>query len=97
MADLSGRLLKTLDKLSRPVVGDWLAVIDGPDRASIQHVLERRTIARVLRETNGNKVLASHRLGISRMQLYGRLRKYGLETWAVDAPVADVAHTTPRC
>jgi transcriptional regulator with PAS, ATPase and Fis domain len=45
-------------------------------------VIERRTIERVMRETNGNKVQASHRLGISRMQLYTRLRKYGLETRA---------------
>ena len=43
-------------------------------------VLERRTIERVMRETNGNKVQAARRLGISRMQLYGRLVKYGLET-----------------
>jgi len=43
-------------------------------------VIERGTIERVLQETNGNKVQASRRLGISRMQLYGRLRKYGLDT-----------------
>jgi len=42
-------------------------------------VLERRMIERVMRETSGNKVQASRRLGISRMQLYTRLRKYGLE------------------
>ena len=42
--------------------------------------IERRTIERVMRETSGNKVMASRRLGISRMQLYTRLRKYGLET-----------------
>ena len=42
-------------------------------------VIERRTIERVMREANGNKVQASRKLGISRMQLYGRLRKYGLE------------------
>jgi two-component system NtrC family response regulator len=41
-------------------------------------VLEQRTIERVMRETHGNKVNASRKLGISRMQLYGRLRKYGL-------------------
>jgi transcriptional regulator with PAS, ATPase and Fis domain len=40
--------------------------------------IERRTIERVMRETHGNKVHASRTLGISRMQLYGRLRKYGL-------------------
>src|SRR5262245_58090032 len=37
--------------------------------------LERRTIARAMRETHGNKVRASQRLGITRMQLYTRLRK----------------------
>ena len=42
--------------------------------------IERHTIERVMRETSGNKVQASRRLGISRMQLYTRLRKYGLET-----------------
>jgi transcriptional regulator with PAS, ATPase and Fis domain len=40
--------------------------------------IERQTIERVMRETHGNKVNASRKLGISRMQLYGRLRKYGL-------------------
>ena len=49
--------------------------VDGTDLDGI----ERRTIERVMRETNGNKVLASRKLGISRMQLYGRLRKYGFE------------------
>jgi ribosome biogenesis GTPase len=43
LGDLSGRLMASLRKLERPVVGDWVAVIDGPDRASIQHVFERRT------------------------------------------------------
>jgi transcriptional regulator with PAS, ATPase and Fis domain len=42
--------------------------------------IERQTIERVMRETHGNKVNASRKLGISRMQLYGRLRKYGLAT-----------------
>ena len=61
-------------------------------------VIERRTIERVMRETRGNKVQASHRLGISRMQLYTRLRKYGLEAEAaavVDAPVAADALMLP--
>ena len=40
-------------------------------------VIEQRTIERVMRDANGNKMEASRRLGISRMQLYGRLRKYG--------------------
>jgi DNA-binding NtrC family response regulator len=41
--------------------------------------VERRTIEQVLRETDGNKSRAARRLGITRTQLYGRLRKYGLE------------------
>ena len=53
LADLSGRLMKTLDKLGRPVVGDWVAVIDGADRASIQHVLDRRTA--LVRRAAGTK------------------------------------------
>jgi transcriptional regulator with GAF, ATPase, and Fis domain len=43
-------------------------------------VVERRTIERVLRETAGNKSKAARRLGLSRTQLYVRLRKYNLET-----------------
>jgi transcriptional regulator with PAS, ATPase and Fis domain len=42
-------------------------------------VLERRTIERVMREVEGNKVKASRQLGITRTQLYMRLRKYGIE------------------
>ena len=41
--------------------------------------VERRTIEQVLRETDGNKSKAARRLGITRTQLYCRLRKYGLE------------------
>jgi transcriptional regulator with PAS, ATPase and Fis domain len=50
------------------------APVDSTDLDAI----ERRTIERVMNETHGNKVNASRKLGISRMQLYGRLRKYGL-------------------
>jgi transcriptional regulator with PAS, ATPase and Fis domain len=47
----------------------------------------RRTIERVLRETDGNKAKAARRLGITRTQLYGRLRKFGLEgQWPQDSP-----------
>jgi transcriptional regulator with GAF, ATPase, and Fis domain len=42
--------------------------------------VERRTIAQVLRESGWNKSKAARRLGITRTQLYCRLRKYGLET-----------------
>jgi transcriptional regulator with GAF, ATPase, and Fis domain len=40
--------------------------------------LERQTIEQVLLETRWNKVLAAKRLGLTRTQLYGRLRKYDL-------------------
>jgi DNA-binding NtrC family response regulator len=40
--------------------------------------LERRTIQRVMHDTAGNKAMAAQQLGISRTQLYGRLRKHGL-------------------
>jgi transcriptional regulator with GAF, ATPase, and Fis domain len=41
--------------------------------------VERQTIGHVMRETRGNKSRAAKRLGLSRTQLYGRLRKYGLD------------------
>src|SRR5262249_13860472 len=68
------------DRLIHPTdLGLWSpaapSAVDGSDLDAI----ERRTIERVMRETHGNKVHASRRLGISRTQLYGRLRKYGLE------------------
>ena len=40
--------------------------------------LERQAIAQALREVGGNKVRAAKQLGISRTQLYSRLRKYRL-------------------
>src|SRR5262249_16162558 len=54
-------------------------------------VLERRTIEHVMRETNGNKVKASQRLGISRTQLYSRLRKYGFEAGPADGSAQAVS------
>jgi transcriptional regulator with GAF, ATPase, and Fis domain len=42
-------------------------------------VLERQAIEQVMRETRGNKAEAARRLGITRIQLYTRLRKHGLE------------------
>ena len=41
--------------------------------------VERRTIEQVLHESDWNKSKAARRLGITRTQLYCRLRKYGLE------------------
>ncbi|HEV2982838.1 MAG TPA: sigma 54-interacting transcriptional regulator [Vicinamibacterales bacterium] len=44
------------------------------------NVVERQTIGHVMRETRGNKSRAAKRLGLTRTQLYHRLRKYGLDT-----------------
>ena len=41
--------------------------------------LEKKAIERALRDTDGNKVKAAKQLGISRMQLYTRLRKFGFQ------------------
>ena len=43
------------------------------------NTVERQTIEAVLRECRGNKSKAAKRLGLSRTQLYGRLRKYDLD------------------
>jgi transcriptional regulator with PAS, ATPase and Fis domain len=39
--------------------------------------LEKTAVERAMRDADGNKVRAARRLGISRMQLYTRLRKFG--------------------
>jgi transcriptional regulator with GAF, ATPase, and Fis domain len=52
----------------------------GPAETTDLNEVERRTIGHVMRETRGNKSRAAKRLGLSRTQLYGRLRKYGLDT-----------------
>jgi transcriptional regulator with PAS, ATPase and Fis domain len=49
--------------------------VDGTDL----NVVERQTIERAMREVDGNKSKAARHLGISRTQLYSRLRKHGLE------------------
>jgi transcriptional regulator with PAS, ATPase and Fis domain len=50
-----------------------------PSPTSNLGVMERETIVRVLSETRWNKSTAATRLGLSRSQLYERIRKYGLE------------------
>ena len=52
------------------------------------NAMERETILQVLRETRWNKSKAAIRLGVSRMQIYGRMRKYGLEGAAGDVSAA---------
>jgi transcriptional regulator with PAS, ATPase and Fis domain len=46
--------------------------------------IERGAIDRVLRDVGGNISKAARQLGITRTQLYGRLRKHGLETGGHD-------------
>ncbi len=43
------------------------------------NVVERQTIERVMRDTGWNKARAARRLGLTRTQLYVRLRKHSLE------------------
>jgi transcriptional regulator with GAF, ATPase, and Fis domain len=43
------------------------------------NAVERETVEAVMRECRGNKSRAAKRLGLSRTQLYGRLRKYDLD------------------
>ena len=54
--------------------------VAAPRRRSNLPEVERRAIEQALHETAWNKSKAARRLGITRTQLYGRLRKYGLET-----------------
>ena len=42
-------------------------------------VVERSTIVKVMSDCRGNKTKAARRLGLSRTQLHGRIRKYRLE------------------
>jgi DNA-binding NtrC family response regulator len=51
--------------------------------ADLLRTTERRAIEEALRETDGNKAKTARRLGMTRTQLYVRLRKYEIET---DAP-----------
>jgi transcriptional regulator with PAS, ATPase and Fis domain len=50
----------------------------GPAGTTDLNVIERDVIARVMTECGGNKSLAATRLGLSRTQLYVRLRKHHL-------------------
>ncbi|MBV8555724.1 MAG: Fis family transcriptional regulator, partial [Planctomycetaceae bacterium] len=50
-----------------------------PLRALLAEV-ERRAIQRALRACGGNRTRSAERLGISRRQLFDKIREYGLET-----------------
>jgi DNA-binding NtrC family response regulator len=49
------------------------------DTTTDLNIVERDTIAQVMRDCHWNKSKAARRLGLSRTQLYVRLRKYDLE------------------
>jgi transcriptional regulator with PAS, ATPase and Fis domain len=51
------------------------AIVD----STMLNVVERQAIERAMRNVSGNKARAARQLGISRTQLYIRLRKHGLE------------------
>jgi transcriptional regulator with PAS, ATPase and Fis domain len=55
---------------------------------SAMRTAERVTIERTLDETGGNKSKAARRLGLTREQLYSRLRRYGLEAHSDSAALA---------
>ena len=65
---ISGRHL-SLDASTRPA----------PSAGTDLSTVERDMIAQVLRDSHWNKSQAAKRLGLSRTQLYVRLRKYDLE------------------
>jgi transcriptional regulator with GAF, ATPase, and Fis domain len=66
-----------------PITAEHLSLrgpgVAAPKRRPILPDVERRAIEQALHETAWNKSKAARRLGITRTQLYGRLRKYGLE------------------
>jgi ribosome biogenesis GTPase len=62
IGELRGRLQHDLTTPERPVVGDWVLVVDGEDRAVIHHVLGRHTelIRRAAGTEAGVQVIAAN-------------------------------------
>ncbi|MEZ5289680.1 MAG: sigma 54-interacting transcriptional regulator [Vicinamibacterales bacterium] len=63
---------------ARPAAADTTTRPAVPDTTDLR-VIERTTIERALQEARHNKSLAARRLGLTRKQLYVRLRQHGLE------------------
>jgi two-component system response regulator HydG len=59
-----------------------------PSQQNDVSVFERQLIERALRDTDGNKSKTARRLGLTRTQLYGRLRRYGLQAPVVVAALS---------
>jgi DNA-binding NtrC family response regulator len=68
-----------------PITTNHLSLHDEPMasssiRTTDLRTSERQAIEKALRETDGNKAKTARRLGLTRTQLYVRLRKYDIET-----------------
>jgi transcriptional regulator with PAS, ATPase and Fis domain len=50
-----------------------------PSNTTDLGLIEKHAVERAMKDAGGNKVKAAKQLGISRMQLYGRLRRFGFE------------------
>jgi transcriptional regulator with PAS, ATPase and Fis domain len=59
-----------------------------PVESSDLSEVEKGTIERTLQQTGWNKSKAARQLGLTRTQLYGRLRRYGLESPPVELTLA---------
>ena len=57
----------------------WTCGRAAPAVTTDLNAVERETIEQVMRDCRGNKSKAVKRLGLSRTQLYVRLRKYHLD------------------
>lgn len=62
IGELKGTLRRQLDSISRPTVGDWIAVDDSGDRALIHEILDRRTamVRRAAGTESGVQVVAAN-------------------------------------
>jgi transcriptional regulator with PAS, ATPase and Fis domain len=74
--DIECRHLSLRTKTRTPVESNDLSVV------------EKGTIERALQQTGWNKSKAARHLGLTRTQLYGRLRRYGLESPPIELGLA---------
>jgi formate hydrogenlyase transcriptional activator len=65
--------------IASPVGVHRLAGLMGPSGAMPLATMEKLAITDALRKANGNKSRAAQLLGVSRMQLYTRLKRFGLD------------------
>jgi transcriptional regulator with PAS, ATPase and Fis domain len=68
------------EHLSLPINDHRNRESDGASATTDLNVIEQQAIARVLRQVGGNKSEAARRLGLSRTQLYVRMRKHQLDS-----------------